>query len=40
VEKAFMDKKPYTTLKLTDKGQRAFKEYRNNMKQVFEDLPE
>jgi len=40
VEKEFIDKKPHTTLKLTDKGRRAFKEYRENMKQVFEDLPE
>ena len=31
VEKEFIDKKPHTTLKLTDKGRRAFKE--------FEDLP-
>jgi DNA-binding MarR family transcriptional regulator len=40
VEKEFIDKKPHTTLKLTDKGRRAFQEYRKNMKQVFEDLPE
>ena len=39
VEKEFIDKKPHTTLKLTDKGRSAFKEYRKNMKQVFEDLP-
>jgi DNA-binding MarR family transcriptional regulator len=40
VEKEFIDKKPHTTLKLTDKGRKAFQEYRKNMKQVFEDLPE
>jgi DNA-binding MarR family transcriptional regulator len=40
VEKEFIDKKPHTTLKLTDKGRRAFQDYRKNMKQVFEDLPE
>ncbi|MCW4015931.1 MAG: transcriptional regulator [Candidatus Bathyarchaeota archaeon] len=40
VEKEFVDKKPHTTLKLTDKGRAAFKEYRKSMKQVFEDLPE
>ena len=40
VQKEFIDKKPHTTLKLTDKGRTAFKEYRKNMKQVFEDLPE
>ena len=39
VEKEFIDKKPHTTLKLTDEGRNAFKEYRKNMKQVFEDLP-
>jgi len=40
VVKEFIDKKPHTTLKLTAKGRAAFKEYRKNMKQVFEDLPE
>jgi DNA-binding MarR family transcriptional regulator len=40
VEKEFIDKKPHTTLKLTDDGRRAFQEYRKNMRQVFEDLPE
>jgi DNA-binding MarR family transcriptional regulator len=40
VEKEFLDKKPHTTLHLTDKGRTAFQEYRESMKQVFEDLPE
>lgn len=40
VQKEFLDKKPHTTLKLTNEGRDAFKEYRKNMKQVFEDLPE
>lgn len=40
VQKEFIDKKPHTTLKLTEKGRAAFKEYRKSMKQVFEDLPE
>ena len=40
VEKEFIDKNPHTTLHLTGKGRAAFKEYRKNMKQVFEDLPE
>jgi DNA-binding MarR family transcriptional regulator len=39
VQKEFLDKKPHTTLKLTNEGREAFKEYRKNMKQVFEDLP-
>ena len=40
VEKEFIDKKPHTTIKLTAQGRTAFKEYKTNMKQVFEDLPE
>ena len=40
VEKEFIDKKPHTTLKLTDQGRRAFKTYKENMKQVFEELSE
>jgi DNA-binding MarR family transcriptional regulator len=40
VEKEFIDKKPHTTIKLTAQGREAFKEYKTNMKQVFEDLPE
>jgi len=39
VEKEFLDKKPHTVLRLTDKGRVAFQEYRRSMKQVFEDLP-
>lgn len=39
VQKEFLDKKPHTTLNLTDKGRAAFKHYRKSMKQVFEDLP-
>ena len=40
VEKEFIDKKPHTTIKLTEQGRSAFKVYKKNMKQVFEDLPE
>lgn len=40
VEKEFVGKKPHTMLHLTDKGRTAFQEYRQSMKQVFEDLPE
>ncbi|MCW8802220.1 MAG: transcriptional regulator [Candidatus Bathyarchaeota archaeon] len=40
VEKEFIDKKPHTTIKLTVQGREAFKEYKTNMTQVFEDLPE
>lgn len=38
VEKEFVDKKPHTTLHLTEKGRTAFQTYRQNMKQVFKDL--
>ena len=40
VEKKFLGKKPNTKLHLTDEGRTAFEEYRNSMKQVFEELPE
>ena len=40
VQKEFIDKKPHTTLKLTEEGRAAFNEYRKSMKQLFEDLPE
>jgi DNA-binding PadR family transcriptional regulator len=38
VEKEFVDKKPHTMLRLTDKGRAAFREYVQSMKQVFDDL--
>ena len=40
VNKEFKDKKPNTMLKLTKSGRNAFDNYRSNMKQLFEDLPE
>jgi DNA-binding MarR family transcriptional regulator len=40
VEKEFLGKKPHTVLKLTDSGRTAFDEYRRNMKQVLDGLPE
>lgn len=39
IVKEFIERKPHTALKLTKKGRNAFKEYKQNMKQVFEDLP-
>lgn len=39
VKKEFRGKKPHTMLKLTKKGRKAFDEYRQNMKQVIEELP-
>ena len=40
VVKEFVNKIPHTMLKLTVAGRRAFKEYRQSMKQVLDDLPE
>jgi len=40
IKKEFLNKKPHTTLHVTDKGRKAFQEYRESMKHVFEDLPE
>ena len=40
IEKEFLDKKPHTVLRLTNKGRTAFQEYRHSIQQVFEDLPE
>lgn len=39
VEKEFVGRKPNTMLRLTDKGRAAFREYRQSMKQVLDDLP-
>lgn len=40
VEKEFVDRKPHTMLRLTERGREAFREYRRIMEGVFEDLPE
>jgi len=40
VEKTFVGKRPYTLLKLTAVGRTAFQQYRQNMQQVFADLPD
>jgi DNA-binding MarR family transcriptional regulator len=40
VRKEFLDKKPHTILKLTEKGRKAFTEYRRTIDQVFKDLPD
>jgi len=36
--KEFIGKKPHTMLKLTEKGRRAFDEYRKQMKQFFNEI--
>lgn len=40
VEKSFKGKRPNTNLRLTTDGRSAFQEYRRNMKQILDDLPE
>jgi DNA-binding MarR family transcriptional regulator len=39
IVKEFIERKPHTALKLTNKGRTAFNEYRKNIKKVLEDLP-
>lgn len=39
IVKEFIERKPHTALKLTKKGRNAFKEYQQNLKQVFSDFP-
>lgn len=36
VEKEFVDKKPHTRLRLTDRGRTAFRAYQQRMKRLFE----
>ncbi|UCG37090.1 MAG: transcriptional regulator [Candidatus Bathyarchaeota archaeon] len=38
IVKEFIERKPHTALKLTKKGRNAFKEYQQNLKQVFGNL--
>jgi len=40
ITKEFLDRKPHTALALTKKGREAFKQYRKNIKQIAERLPE
>jgi len=39
VEKAFVERKPRTMLRLTDAGRAAFRDYRKRMEQVLGDIP-
>jgi len=39
-QKGFRGKKPYTVIRLTDRGRSAFREYRQRMKNVLDDLPD
>jgi DNA-binding MarR family transcriptional regulator len=40
VQKEFKGKKPHTMLRLTEEGRAAFREYRQSMRQVLDDLPD
>ncbi len=40
VEKDFQNKKPHTTIKLTNMGREAFQSYQKNLKQVFANIPD
>jgi DNA-binding MarR family transcriptional regulator len=40
IEKEFVDKIPRTLLRLTTSGRAAFRQYRQSMRQVFDDLPD
>lgn len=40
IQKEFVDKKPHTMLQLSEQGREAFKNYRKQMQQVLNDLPE
>lgn len=40
IEKKFVGKKPHSMVKLTKEGRAAFKDYKNQMQQVLNDLPD
>ncbi|MGB2696368.1 MAG: transcriptional regulator [Candidatus Zixiibacteriota bacterium] len=40
IKKEFVEKIPHTLLSLTKKGRKAFRAYRQNMKQVLKELPD
>lgn len=40
IQKEFRGKKPNTMIRLTAQGRTAFQEYRRNMQQVLDDLPD
>ena len=39
IEKTFVNKRPYSVIKLTKQGRAAFKAYKSKMKDVLDDLP-
>jgi len=40
IEKGFKGKKPHTMIHLTKQGRAAFKDYKQNIQQVLDDLPD
>lgn len=40
INKEFIGKKPHSTIRLTEEGRAAFKEYKKSLQQVLDDLPE
>ena len=40
MEKEFRGKKPNTMIRLTDRGRSAFRDYKQNMRQILDDLPD
>lgn len=40
IEKEFKGKKPHSIIHLTERGRQAFREYKQSMQQVLDDLPE
>jgi DNA-binding MarR family transcriptional regulator len=40
VEKGYKGKKPHSMVRLTDQGRAAFRNYKNSMQQVLDDLPD
>ncbi len=40
INKGFKGKKPHTTISLTKQGRTAFREYKNSLQQVLDDLPD
>jgi len=40
IKKGFKGKKPHTMIHLTKQGRAAFKDYKQNMQQVLDDLPD
>ncbi len=40
IEKGYKGKRPHTMIRLTDEGRDAFREYKRNMQEILDDLPD